>query len=78
MARAKKNTKVDNYNSYFPKLLRQLMTDHNVKQEDLAKYVKVSRQAIGQYKDGNTTPDIYTFQKIVEYFRETKRSRLFL
>lgn len=73
MARARKDEKVDNYNAYFPKLLRQLMADHNVKQEDLAKYVKVSRQAIGQYKDGNTTPDIYTFQEIVKYFREIKR-----
>lgn len=69
MAKVKKNEKVNNYYSYFPKLLRTLLDENQVKQEDIAEYVGVTRQSIAQYKDGITSPDIYTFQKIVEYFQ---------
>lgn len=69
MAKVKKNEKVNNYYSYFPKLLRNLLDENQVKQEDIAEYVGVTRQSIAQYKDGITSPDIYTFQKIVEYFQ---------
>lgn len=69
MAKVKKTEKTDNYQSHFPKLLRELLNDKKVKQEDIAEYVGVTRQSIAQYKDGITSPDIYTFQKIVEYFK---------
>lgn len=74
MAKARKDEKVDNYNSHFPKLLRQLMEENQVTQQNLAESVNVSRQAISQYINGSTNPDIYTFTKIVEYFREKKRN----
>ena len=74
MSNVKKNEKIDKYNSYFPKLLRQLMDEKNVTQEELAEETGVTRQTIAQYKDGNTTPDIETFVKIVEYFRKEKRN----
>lgn len=74
MAKAKKDEKIDNYNSHFPKLLRQLMEENDVTQQNLAESVNVSRQAISQYTNGVTNPDIYTFEKIVNYFRKQKRN----
>lgn len=70
MGKVKKNEKVYNYDSYFPKLLRELLEEKKVKQEEIAKYVGVTRQSISQYKDGITCPDMYIFQKIAEFFRE--------
>lgn len=65
-----KEIKQDRYFDNFPKLLRDLMEKYNVKQEDLAKYVGVTRQTISSYKDGNNLPDIYIFQKIVKFFED--------
>lgn len=56
------------YNSVFAKRLRDLMEENNTTQPQLAEAVGVSRQAIGQWKDGNTVPDILDFQKIADYF----------
>lgn len=70
----KSNAEIDTYNLPFPKLLRELMEKENVKQDVLAKYTNLSRQAISQYKDGNTFPDINTFIDIVDYFKQEKRN----
>lgn len=70
MGKVKKNEKVYNYDAYFPKLFRELLEEKKVKQEEIARYVGVTRQSISLYKDGGSCPDMYTFQKIVEYFRE--------
>ena len=35
--------------------------------EEIAQYVGVTRQAIGKYKDGITTPDINIFKRIVKF-----------
>lgn len=68
MPEIKKDKKNYNYYSRFASVLRELLETKNVKQEELAQYVGVTRQAISQYKEGITKPDIYVFQKIVEYF----------
>lgn len=70
MTEIKKDKKNYNYYSRFASVLRELLETNNVKQEELAQYVGVTRQAISQYKEGITKPDIYVFQKIVEYFRK--------
>lgn len=70
MGKVKKNEKVYNYDAYFPKLFRELLEEKKVKQEEIARYVGVTRQSISLYKDGGSCPDMHTFQKIVEYFRE--------
>ena len=59
------------YNSVFATRLRDLMEKNNTTQPQLAEAVGVSRQAVGQWKDGNTVPDILDFQKIAEYYNVT-------
>lgn len=56
------------YNSVFATRLRDLMEQNNTTQPQLAEAVGVSRQAVGQWKDGNTVPDILDFQKIANYY----------
>lgn len=68
-----KKKKQELYNEAFPSLLRNLLIQYDVTQEELGKHLKVSRQAISNYMNGVTTPDIYTFQKIVDFFRKEKR-----
>ena len=59
----------------FARRLETALLFYNVTQQELANYVGVTRQAIGKYKDGITTPDIYTFKKIVKFFK-SKNYRL--
>lgn len=75
MANASKKRKIIeeyNYNSYFPSVLRKLMRDYSVTQDELANHLGISRQAVSQYMNGNTRPDICSFKKIVDYFNEYK------
>lgn len=53
---------------HFPSRLRQLMEETNSSQQDVADYVGVTRQAIAQWKDGRTNPDMYSFKKVAEFF----------
>lgn len=53
----------------FPTRLRQLMDDTGASQQTLADYVGVTRQAVAQWKDGKTIPDMYNFKRIVEFFK---------
>ena len=57
------------YNSVFATRLRKLMEEKSTTQPQLAEAVGVTRQAVGQWKDGNTVPDILDFQKIADYFK---------
>lgn len=54
------------HDSIFPTQLRKLL--ENSTQEKLAESLGVSRQAVAQWKDGNTIPDIYYLKKIAEFF----------
>ena len=53
----------------FPTRLRQLMDDIGASQQALADYVGVTRQAVAQWKDGKTIPDMYNFKRITEFFK---------
>lgn len=57
-----------NYNSPFAARLRDLLAKTKTTQPVLAEAIGVSRQAIGQWKDGNTLPDIMALSKIADYF----------
>jgi len=59
----------DNYLLPFPRRFRLLIDETRVSQQEIADYVGVSRQAIAQWKDGKTNPDIYNFVKIAEFFK---------
>lgn len=56
------------YNSPFAVRLRLLLAETNTTQPMIAEAIGVSRQAIGQWKDGNTLPDIVSLAKIADYF----------
>lgn len=53
----------------FPTRLRQLMDETSASQQALADYVGVTRQAVAQWKDGKTIPDMYNFKRIAEFFK---------
>lgn len=63
-----RTSKPDNYNEPFPKNLRMLMKKRNVTQEDLGKALGKTRQAVGYYAEGSSTPDIQTLAKIARFF----------
>jgi transcriptional regulator with XRE-family HTH domain len=44
------------------------MEERNNSQQDVADYVGVTRQAVAQWKDGKTLPDMYSFKKVAEFF----------
>ena len=58
----------DNYHSPFPRRLRLLFDETRISQATLAEHIGVSRQAISQWANGNTTPDCYNFKKLADYF----------
>jgi len=58
----------DNYHSPFPRRLRLLFDETRTSQAALAEHIGVSRQAISQWSNGNTTPDCYNFKKLADYF----------
>jgi len=59
----------ENYLSPFPRRFRLLIDETRVSQQEIADYVGVTRQAIAQWKDGKTNPDVYSFVKIAEFFK---------
>ena len=59
----------DSYFRPFPRRMRLLIDETRVSQQDIADYVGVSRQAVSQWKDGKTIPDMYNFKKIAGFFK---------
>lgn len=59
----------DSYFQPFPRRMRLLIDETRVSQQDIADYVGVSRQAVSQWKDGKTIPDMYNFKRIAEFFK---------
>lgn len=53
----------------FPSRLSRLMADYNASQQAVADAVGVSRQAVAQWKEGKTIPDMNNFQKLAAYFQ---------
>jgi len=59
---------IKSYNLPFPTRFRGLLSEREINQQEIADFVGVKRQTIAQWKDGKTVPDIYNFQKLVEFF----------
>ena len=59
----------DNYLLPFPRRFRLLIDETRTSQQEIADHVGVTRQAIAQWKDGKTNPDVYSFVKIAEFFK---------
>ena len=51
--------------------LEELRKQHGIKQEDLARDLKVSRQTIGSLENGRYNPSILLAFKIARYFDTT-------
>lgn len=71
----KKNKKKYNckyYNSSFATILRDFLEMKEFNQQKLAEELKVSRQTISLYANGNSLPDIETLKKIIKYFKKNK------
>ncbi len=64
--RKKKN--IGGYDSPFASRLRELIDTNNLTLPVLAEAIGVSRQAIGQWREGNTVPDILDLKKLAAYF----------
>ena len=62
------NKGIKNYNLPFPTRFRELLSERDINQQEIADFIGVKRQTIAQWKDGKTVPDIYNFQKLVEFF----------
>ena len=60
---------IKNYNLPFPTRFRELLAERDINQQEIADFVGVKRQTIAQWKDGKTVPDIYNFQKLIEFFK---------
>ncbi len=70
MARKKNAPTVAAYNSDFPRTLRTLMENRvpSVTQSELGKAIGKTRQAVGYYSDGSSSPDWETLVKIADFF----------
>lgn len=55
----------------FPDILKQLRSQDNINQADLAKAIGVSRSTIGMYECGEREPDFETMEAIADYFNVT-------
>ena len=64
----KRERKTDNYYGVFPERLRKIMEEHETTQQELADYLGKSRQAIGYYADGSSSPDWETLSALARYF----------
>ena len=67
MAR-KKTSAVYTENDIFPSKLRALMSETGTSQETLANYIGVTRQSVGYYAQGQSSPDWKGLVKIAEFF----------
>lgn len=52
----------------FPERLRILMDEQHKTQQDVANYLRKSRQAVGSYANGSSSPDWETIAQLARYF----------
>lgn len=67
MAR-KKDSAAITEQAIFPTKLRMLMQKHRTTREQLANYLGVTRQSVGYYAQGQSSPDLTAIVKIAKYF----------
>ena len=69
----RKKTKTEDvserYNKPFAKRLRTLIEESRKSHAEIGQYFGVSRQGVGKWVNGETTPDVETIVNIAEYFR---------
>ena len=63
----KKMTHNEDYYSAFPTRLRAIMEEKNLTQQDIATAIGKTRQAVGYYADGSSSPDWKTIVKLSEF-----------
>ncbi|MDL2220307.1 helix-turn-helix transcriptional regulator [Eubacteriales bacterium OttesenSCG-928-N14] len=66
MPRDKKG--IDGYLRPFAVRVRQLMEERKISQVVLAEHVGVTRQAVSQYANGTTLPDVEKLERIADFF----------
>lgn len=64
----KKNTCSNDYNAAFPSRLRKIMDEEDKTQQDVATAIGKTRQAVGYYADGSSSPDWKTLVELSTYF----------
>lgn len=52
----------------FPEILKELRESRDIRQEDLAKYLNVSRPTVAGYETGRREPDYNKLVMLSEYF----------
>lgn len=60
--------KTNEYNSIFSQRLRELIDKNNLTLPELAIQINTTRQSIGQWKNGDTVPNIIMLKSIAEFF----------
>ncbi len=61
-------TKTNKYDSVFATKLRELIEERSTTIKDVAEHLGFSRQAVSQYYNGDTQPNVDAILKIAEYF----------
>ena len=65
---AKQASKLNGYDNIFAQRLRALMKERSVKQSILAEKAGCSRQAVSQYIDGSSVPNVDKLLSIADFF----------
>ncbi len=68
---AMKKSVLETEKEALPQRLREIMLVKRVSHDALAKYLGVSRQAVGQYTQGRSAPDWKTIVKMAQFFGVT-------
>lgn len=64
----KKSTNTEAYNKDFPRRLREIMREKGETQQTVGDAIGKTRQAVGYYADGSSSPDWETIVKIAKHF----------
>ena len=64
----KRESLPEDYNSSFPIRLRYIMKKQNKTQQEVADAIGKTRQSIGYYADGTSSPDWKSLAALAEYF----------
>lgn len=64
----KKSTNTEAYNKDFPRRLREVMQEKGETQQIVGDAIGKTRQAVGYYADGSSSPDWETIVKIAKHF----------
>lgn len=67
--RGRKKKEIDgNFAKLLSELLQKIKAENGIIQDDVAKSIGVSRQALGKWANGETVPDIIDLKKLARYF----------